>query len=111
MMLDDNQMELENPATWYSQAKPADQAEFRQWLKGLLQSETVKLTFEKADGSDRVMRATLKSGVVPLYERKTERVRTPNPELCSVYDLEKREWRSFRFDKVKRIEFTLGEET
>ena len=110
-MLEDNLTELENPATWYSQAKPADQAEFRQWLKELLQSDIVKLTFEKADGSDRVMRATLKSGVVPLYERKTERVRTPNPELCSVYDLDKREWRSFRFDKVKRIEFTLGDET
>jgi hypothetical protein len=110
-MQEDNQMELEDTATWYSQAKPADQAEFRQWLKGLLQTELVKLTFEKTDGTMRVMRATLKSGVVPLYERKTERVRTPNPELCSVFDLDKREWRSFRFDKVKRIEFTLGEET
>jgi hypothetical protein len=110
-MQEDNLMELEDTSTWYSQAKPADQAQFRQWLKGLLQSESVKLTFEKVDGSQRVMRATLKSGMVPLYERKTERVRTPNPELCSVFDLDKREWRSFRFDKIKRIEFTLGEET
>ena len=102
-------IDLKDPAGWYSQAQPAERAKFRQWLKDLLQEETVTIKFEKVDGSLREMRATLKSGVVPLYERKTDRARTPNPELCSVFDLEKREWRSFKFEKIVGIEVTIGE--
>ena len=56
----------------------------------------------------RVMKASLREEHFPVYEKKTERVRTVNDEVLSVVDLEKNEWRSFSFDSIKKIEFSLG---
>ena len=90
---------------WYSEQLPAMQAEFRQYLKELLQEYEVILTFKKTNGEVRVMRATTKSGIVPIYERKTDRPKTPSIETCSVYDLNKGEWRSFRYDRLISVQF------
>jgi len=96
---------------WYSKASPAEQAEFRQWLKEHLQMGPVNVVFRKADGEVRDMQATLKSGIVPLYERKTDRPKKPaNIETCAVYDLNKKEWRSFRYDRIVSVGFDLDED-
>jgi hypothetical protein len=34
--------------------------------------------------------------------------REPRPDVCVVWDCEKSSWRSFRYDRLKRIEFSLG---
>lgn len=90
---------------WYNEQPPAVQAEFRQYIKELLQQHEVTLTFKKADGELRVMRATTRSGTVPIYERKTDRPKKPSIETCAAYDLNKREWRSFRYDRLISVEF------
>ena len=93
----------------YSEMTVKDQKKFREWVKGILRRETATLTFQKKDGTMRVMKASLREEHFPVYEKKTERVRTVNDEVLSVVDLEKNEWRSFRFDSIKKIEFSLGE--
>jgi hypothetical protein len=56
------------------------------------------------------MKCTLQESAIPTYEKKTERVRTTSTdESISVVDLEKNEWRSFRYDSIKSVSFTLGE--
>lgn len=92
----------------YSEMTVKDQKKFREWVKGILRRETATLTFQKKDGTMRVMKASLREEHFPVYEKKTERVRTVNDEVLSVVDLEKNEWRSFRFDSIKKIEFSLG---
>ena len=93
----------------YTEMNAKDQKKFREWVKGILQRETVTLTFQKKDGTIRVMKATLREEHMPVFEKKTDTVRKVNDEVLSVVDIEKNEWRSFRFDSIKQIEFTLGE--
>lgn len=69
-------------------------------IKQALLENECEVEFTKKDGSVRVMKCTLKSDLVGTYEKKTEKVKEVNEEVCPVYDLEKKEWRSFRFDSV-----------
>lgn len=94
---------------WYKQADPKEQKIFRDWLVGVLKTETVDLTFEKKDGTIREMKATLEESKLPVIEKKTDRVRKENDEVLSMFDLEKNEWRACRFDSITNINFTLGE--
>jgi hypothetical protein len=56
------------------------------------------------------MKCTLLESAIPVYEKKTEIARTKtSDESISVVDLEKNEWRSFRYDSIKSVSFTLGE--
>jgi len=93
----------------YTEMNAKDQKKFREWLKGILQNETAKLTFTKKDGTIRKMRASLRESDFPSFEKKTDTVRKVNEEVLSVVDLDKNEWRSFRFDSIKKIEFNFGE--
>ena len=93
----------------YSEMNEKDQKLFREWVTGVLKRETATLTFQKKDGTMRVMKASLREEDMPSYEKKTETVRKINEEVLSVVDLEKNEWRSFRFDSIKKIEFSLGD--
>jgi hypothetical protein len=94
---------------WYKQADTKEQKIFRDWLIGVLKTETVYLTFEKKDGTIREMKATLEESKLPVIEKKTDRVRRENDEVLSMFDLEKKEWRACRFDSITNINFTLGE--
>jgi hypothetical protein len=65
------------------------------------------VTFTKRDGSERVMRCTLKPEhfpVLPVVESTT--LKTPRKKsdttIC-VWDLDKSAWRSFTVDSVKSI--------
>jgi hypothetical protein len=93
----------------YSTMSEKDQKMFREWITGILKQETATLTFQKKDGTMRVMKASLREDHMPVFEKKTDTVRKVNDEVLSVVDLEKNEWRSFRFDSIRKIEFSLGE--
>ena len=78
----------------------------RKWLIGLLESSPVEVTFTKKDGTERIMKCTLQEEYLPETvggERKK------NEDSLAVYDLDVEGWRSFRWDSVKRINFTIGE--
>jgi len=80
---------------------------FRKWLISHLKYGPVTIYFTKKDGTERKMDCTLKEEDIVQYEKKTERVKTLNEETCPVFDLEKNEWRSFRYDSITKVEFTL----
>jgi len=96
--------------TYYSTTDDKERAIFREWLSGLLRTEHVKITFTKKDGSVRELLATLKEEAIVPYEKKTERTKAPNKDSISVWDIEKNAWRSFRFDSVSKISFTIGKQ-
>lgn len=75
--------------------------EGREWLLSMLTGGPTTVTFIKKDGSERIMKCTLNETIVPKYEKKTDR--DTNKDVCFVWDLEKKEWRSFRFDSVTMI--------
>ena len=75
----------------------------KEQLKNLLREHVLSVVFIKKDGSERVMECTLKSDLLPVQDENTEskdKVRTENPDVIQVYDLENSGWRSFRVDSV-----------
>ena len=85
---------------------------FTNWLTGMLKiNESVTVTFTKVDGSVRVMNCTLKPELLPVVETKPlQEGKQPRKESTTsirVYDLEKKEWRSFTTKNVTKVEFTI----
>lgn len=70
-------------------------------LVNLLKEGTVSLKFTKADGSLRVMNATLD---VEGFDAAAAAPTTA--ESASVFDTDKSEWRAFRWDSLKEINGT-----
>jgi len=100
-------MSMESPV-WYRTAVPEEQELYREWLQGVLKEHTVDLTFRKKDDTIREMKCTLIESMLPVIEKKTDKVRKVNNDVLSVFDLEKNEWRSFRYDSIEEITFSLG---
>lgn len=106
------------PGTQYQQADDVNKAIMRDWVRSLLQKDTVTVTFVKADGTDREMRCTLHPDRLPaapvitgpvdgiVTENKTRK--QPDPHSLRVFDLDKSEWRSFRFDRLKKVTAELN---
>ena len=99
---------------WYLQADEAERGVFRDWVTGALRTDKIVVEFVKTDGTLRKMSATLDPLVVPtvpepkiLAEGEVARVKKVNTEVCSVWDIEAKGWRSFRFDKVKSIGLSI----
>ncbi len=79
----------------------------KEWLKTLLRERIVEITFVKADGSDRVMKATLLETKIPSEKMPKGNSKSQNDEVLPVFDVENDGWRSFRWDSIKQINFTL----
>jgi hypothetical protein len=83
----------------------------KDWLKSVLRDGVAVVKFEKNDGTERVMKCTLKQDLVPqkVYETKriNEQVRAVSDEVLPVYDVEANGWRSFRWDSIKSVEIGL----
>jgi len=114
------------PGTQYQEADEAGQADIRAWVKNLLSASEITVDFIKADGTQRSMRCTLDSNRIPhaaapkpisvpaeirasstanidgLAESRKPR-KQPDPHSVRVFDTEKNEWRSFRFDRLQKI--------
>ena len=93
--------------TYYQKASPEERRIMREWVQGILRERTVQITFVKADGTERTMPCTLNESQLPPRP-VTENTRARSEEVCAVWDPEREVWRSFRWDRVRRIEFTLG---
>lgn len=77
-------------------------------LRTMLKESVLNVTFLKKDGTERTMRCTLKEDLLPPQtdiEEAAEK-RAPRTESIAVWDLDKKAWRSFRFDSI--ICFTTG---
>ncbi len=95
------------PGNYYVNANDAERQLFRDWVQGLLRDQEATVEFTKSTGETRVMTCTLSESVLPKQVNKTTE-RKPNPDVCVVWDVKQGAWRSFRWDRMKRIEFTLG---
>ncbi|NBR23760.1 MAG: hypothetical protein EBU08_08335 [Micrococcales bacterium] len=77
--------------------------ERNRYLRHIL-SEDHEITFTKVDGSERVMPCTLRTEAMPLREaNEHHKTRLYNPEVLSVWCLDKDEWRSFKVMNVNSI--------
>lgn len=102
------------------QLNEEDSKLFKKWLKSHLAYGPVTVTFTKKDGTERVMECTTSTAIVPqdpVHVTNTDnpidfpkKERKINEDVCPVYDLEAKHWKSFRWDSVKSVSFTIGEE-
>jgi hypothetical protein len=80
----------------------------KDWLLGRLRSEIVELKFTKKDGTERIMKCTLAEQKIPAENAPKGVERAKSDEAVAVFDLENNGWRSFRWDSLTEINFTLG---
>ena len=84
---------------------------FKKWLKGMLRVGEVDVTFTKKDGTERVMKCTTSTELVPdepiVENAAPKREKKVNEEVCPVYDIESKHWKSFRWDSIKEIRITI----
>ena len=90
--------------------------EFKNWLKGILHDDSTKnlcVTSTKKDGTHREMFCTLAESKIPTEKQPKSQASdstttgSRNDESVRVFDTEKQEWRSFRWDSVKEVRFDV----
>lgn len=82
---------------------------FRSWLKDVLQTGTAEVTFTKKDGTERVMKCTLRPELLPVQEiTENKQTKKKNDTILSVFDVENNGWRSFTIRTVKRVTFKIN---
>ena len=111
------------PGTQYQEADDMIKEQIREWVRGLLQNSEVTVTFTKADGTDRDMLCTLDHSRIPvsiakpvsttapvdgIVRESRKPKKEPDPHSIRVFDLEKQEWRSFRFERLKKVTAVLN---
>ena len=78
-------------------------------LREVLGKNDCEVTFTKVDGSLRTMPCTLRSEAMPQrVVNEHHQTRTYNPEVLSVWCLDKCEWRSFKVMNVIEIKPVNG---
>jgi hypothetical protein len=109
------------PGTQYQEADDTGKKVMRDWVRSLLQQQPITVTFVKADGTVRDMQCTLNYDFIPtdklpkgdvpvehlLTENKKPR-KEPDPHSLRVFDVDKQEWRSFRFERLQKITAQLN---
>lgn len=80
----------------------------RDELKKFLLKTDAIISFIKSDGTERVMKATLQAEKVVPYEKKTDRVKKPNPDVLAVWDLDAGSWRSVNVTRITNVVLQLG---
>lgn len=70
----------------------------------ILHKGQAEVKFTKKNGEERTMWCTLNEEFLPKVEEKSDKEPRKRPEgLISVYDLDKKAWRSFYVDSVQYI--------
>jgi WYL_2, Sm-like SH3 beta-barrel fold len=116
------------PGTVYQEADETGRKYFRDWVRGLLDVAEITVTFVKADGTERDMRCTLNRDFIPTQppraekpakelpvdgrvheDRETAALKEPEENHTQkVFDLDAFAWRSFRYDRLKKVTATLS---
>jgi hypothetical protein len=76
------------------------------YIYNKLKSGIATVTFTKVDGSVRNMRCTLSNDYLPSEFQGKGSMITEAGNVIRVFDLDIREWRSFRVDSVTNVEYT-----
>ena len=83
---------------------------FKKWLKGHLAYGPTTIVFTKKDGTERTMTCTTKPELVPaesIVEGVEKKEKKVNEDVCPVYDLESKHWKSFRWDSIKQVRLEI----
>lgn len=70
-----------------------------------LRTNTAEIVFTKKDGTERKMLCTLQEWNIPKEHAPKGTGTEKTGDVISVYDVENKGWRSFRFDSLKSIEW------
>lgn len=73
-----------------------------------LKSGVATVTFMKVDGSERIMRCTLKDEFLPEEYRGKGMILTEVTNAMRVFDIEANAWRSFRIESVTNVQPSIG---
>jgi len=77
-------------------------------LKNLLDQNVVVVDFTKLNGDKRVMTCTLREDIKPAATKtdtmSQKKVREISDAVVSVWDVNAKGWRSFRYDRINAIE-------
>lgn len=80
----------------------------KQHIKDILHNGKTIVIFNKTNGEKRKMLCTLNADLIPeqpiVDTEQSKKTRKENPDVQSVWDLEKSAWRSFRFDSVISVD-------
>ena len=98
----------DRPGNYYATASESEKKIFREWTLGILRQQEMTVDFEKVNGEFRSMTCTLQENRLPAPSLNKSTQKKANPEVCTVWDCNQNAWRSFRWDRLKRIAFTLG---
>ena len=77
-------------------------------LKNLLDQNVLVVDFTKLNGDKRVMTCTLREDIKPAATKtdtmSQKKVREISDAVVSVWDVNAKGWRSFRYDRINTIE-------
>ena len=80
----------------------------REDLKTLLEQNVLIVDFTKLDGDKRVMTCTLREDMKPRAAKddaiSQKAVRKTSDAVVSVWDVNAKGWRSFRYDRVNKVD-------
>lgn len=80
----------------------------RQEIIDKLKAGTYNVTFTKVNGEERTIPFTLQGNMIPPATKddsvSQEKVRNINEAVIVAYAVDKKAWRSFRVENVKKIE-------
>ena len=118
------------PGTSYQESDETGRHIFRDWVRNLLNVSEITVTFVKADGSIRDMRCTLDGDRIPPQPPRAEKPAKEAPvdglrqhgflgeakevtkpeesHTQKVFDLDAGAWRSFRYDRLKKVTATMS---
>jgi len=113
------------PGTAYQESDETGRHIFRDWVRGLLEVSEITVTFVKADGTLRDMRCTLDRDRIPPQPPRAEKPAKEAPvdgivreskevtkpeesHTQKVFDLDASAWRSFRYDRLKKVTATVS---
>ena len=113
------------PGTMYQESDETGRHIFRDWMRGVLEVTEITVTFVKADGSLRDMRCTLdRDRIPPQPPRELNKappagtvredreiaalIKPEESHTQKVFDLDAGAWRSFRYDRLKKVSATMS---
>jgi hypothetical protein len=71
-------------------------------LLEMLTNDVVNVEFTKKDGTVRNMKCTLNVNYIPIVKQPKESGIKHSDEAQRVFDVEKNDWRSFRWDSINK---------
>ena len=86
--------------------------ELKTMIRDIFHISIVNIIFEKVDGSLREMNATLNFDYIPEEKRpkgNTDNSMKEQEQTLRVFDTDKNDWRSFRWDSLKTIKVYKGD--